>query len=303
MRKIRQIYYRGSLRFCNYSCSYCPFSKNKGSNRQLAQDRAELFRFVDFIGQDTFHGAVQIVPYGEALIHEYYWEGLAKLSMYSAIQAVGAQSNFSFPVERMLSVYEAFGGNKEKLRLWGTFHPEMTTPEQFLAQCDSLQKAQILFCVGAVGVPKNLELLRWLRAGLNQSVYFWINKMDGLGRRYTEEEVKAFLELDKYFALELRHFKADKAACAEAVFIQGDGKIRPCNLCSSEMGNLYQDGLEELPQKICTRKECDCFLSYGSRMDAEELQVFKPYPAFRIPVWDKSVICMGMVEHDKYFTM
>lgn len=250
------------------------------------QDREDLFRFVDFIGQETFHGAVQIVPYGEALIHEYYWEGLAKLSSYSAVQAVGAQSNFSFPVERMLSVYEESGGNKEKLRLWGTFHPEMTTQEQFLMQCSSLQKAQILFCVGAVGVPKNLELLRQLRAGLNQSVYFWINKMDGLGRGYTEEEMKAFLELDKYFSLELRHFKADKAACAESVFIQGDGKIRPCNLCTGEMGNLYRDGLDGLTQKICTRKVCDCFLSYGSRTDVEELCFFKPYPAFRIPAGD-----------------
>ena len=251
------------------------------------RDREELFHFINFIGQDTFHGAIQIVPYGEALIHEYYWEGLAKLSGYSNVQAVGAQSNFSFSVERMLSVYEASGGNKEKLRLWGTFHPEMTTLEQFLGQCSSLQKEQILFCVGAVGVPENLDLLRRLRAGLNQSVYFWINKMDGLGRRYTEEEVQEFLELDKYFALELRHFKADKAACAESVFVQGDGRIRPCNLCSSEMGNLYQDGLDGLPQKICTKKVCDCFLSYGSRMDLEELQAFEPYPAFRIPVVDK----------------
>ena len=50
-------------------------------------------------------GAVQIVPYGEALIHPYYWEGLAALSRSPVIDAVGAQSNFSFPTEEMLSVY------------------------------------------------------------------------------------------------------------------------------------------------------------------------------------------------------
>jgi len=250
----------------------------------LERDREEFFRFIDFIGQGTFHGAIQIAPYGEALIHEYYWEGLAKLSRYPAIQAVGAQSNFSFPVEKMLSVYGKSGGNKEKLRLWGTFHPEMTTPGQFLGQCGRLKRAQILFCVGAVGVPENLDLLRQLRVGLEQSVYFWINKMDGMGRCYTEEEVLAFLGLDKYFALELRNFKPDTGACAESVFIQGDGRIRPCNLCSGKMGNLYQDGLGSLPQKICTKKVCGCFLSYGSRTDVEELQSFKPYPAFRIPM-------------------
>lgn len=62
-------------------------------------------------------GAVQIVPYGEALIYPYYWEGLAALSKSPVIDAVGAQSNFSFPVKEMLSVYRNHGGELEKLRL------------------------------------------------------------------------------------------------------------------------------------------------------------------------------------------
>lgn len=284
MGNIRQIYYRGSLKFCNYSCSYCPFSKKRESSRQLLQDREEFFRFVRYIKESAFRGAIQIVPYGEALIHEYYWEGLAELSRCPSVQAAGAQSNFSFPVEKMLSVYEGAGGNKEKLRLWGTFHPEMTIPEQFLEQCGRLQKAQVLFCVGAVGVPENMDLLRKLRARLDQSVYFWINKMDGLGRRYSQEEIRAFLEMDKYFTLELAHFKADTAACAESVLIQGDGSIFPCNLCHGCMGNLYRDGLYGLPSKVCTKKVCGCFLSYGGRMDIKELLSFGAYPAFRIPV-------------------
>lgn len=289
MNGIRQIYYRGSLNFCNYSCPYCPFSKNRKTFRQLERDQAEWFRFVRKIEEDDFHGAIQIVPYGEALIHEYYWEGLAKLSRCSGVQAVGTQSNFSFPADKMLHIFEAFGGRKEKLRLWGTFHPDMTSVEAFLKQCSALQENGILFCVGGVGVPENLDVLKKLRRGLDDGIYMWLNKMDGLGRKYSADEVRAFLELDEYFAMELRHFPAEEKACAESLFVEGDGTIRPCNLCHKKRGNIYTNGLDDLPPKECTRTFCDCFLSYGSRTDRDELLFFQPYPAFRIPSYKKAV--------------
>lgn len=280
---MRQIYYRGSLDFCNYDCSYCPFSKRGEDRRLLERDREQLVRFTETMGREDFAGAVQIVPYGEALIHEYYWQAMAELSKLPGIQVVGAQSNFSFPVEEMLRVYQECGGCMGKLRLWGTFHPEMTTVNEFLRQCEKIGEAGVLFCAGAVGVPGNLDLLRQLREGLDQSVYFWTNKMDGLGRRYTQDEIGAFLELDRYFGLELRHFPADADACAESALVQGNGDIRPCVSCHSKMGNLYTDGLSRLPGKTCTREICECFLSYGGRSDISELLDFAPCAAFRIP--------------------
>lgn len=280
---MRQIYYRGSLAFCNYDCSYCPFSKNRESGRQRERDRQQLFRFVRKMAQEEFHGAVEIVPYGEALIHTYYWQGMAELGALPDIQAVGAQSNFSFPVRQMLDWYQECGGNLEKLRLWGTFHPEMTSVEAFLRQCHQLQEAGVSFCVGAVGVPGHLESLRTLRSGLDRSVYFWINKMDGLGRPYTAEEKQAWLELDPFFSLEMRHIPADASACEDSVLVQGDGTVRPCINCHAKMGNLYADGLSGLTHKICTRKVCECYLCYGNRNDLQEIQVFSPFAAFRIP--------------------
>ncbi len=197
---VRQIYYRGSLRFCNYSCGYCPFSKEKKSRRQLEEDERELFQFVEEIGQKKFAGAIQIVPYGEALIHRYYWRALAKLSRLSQIEAVGAQSNFSFSVEQMLGEFEKAGGEREKLRLWGTFHPDMVSEQDFLGVCHELKEAGVLFCAGAVGVPENVSLLLRIREKLDPTVYFWINKMDGLGRKYSREEIQAFSGL--YFAMQ-----------------------------------------------------------------------------------------------------
>lgn len=241
-------------------------------------------------------GAVQIVPYGEALIHRYYWEGLARLSQNPRIVAVGAQSNFSFPVEEMLVYYRQMGGDVSKLRLWGTFHPEMTSVEDFLLQCGCLLKQGVLYCAGVVGVPERIPEIRRLREGLPPSVYLWINKMDGLKRNYTKEETEFFFSIDEYFELELKHFKADASLCRDSIFVEADGCLYGCNLCRRSMGNLYQDmqweglkedGLYNVP-KHCSRRECSCYLSYCNRKE-EELLFFQPYPAFRIPFYPKAV--------------
>lgn len=279
----KQIFYRGILDFCNYSCPYCPFSKKKESRRKLEQDQRQLFRFAREIGRQGFDGAVQIVPYGEALVHGYYWQGMAELSQCSGIQAVGAQSNFSFSVDKMIGIFAQYGGRKEKIRLWGTFHPDMTPVDEFLSRCELLQREGIRFCVGGVGVPDHIDVLTELRKRLGKDIYMWINKMDGSGRRYKEEEIRAFREIDPLFDLELHSFRADTAACRESFLIQGDGTIRSCVLCHQKIGDLYRGGMEQIHQKLCTRDRCSCYLAYGSRNDIAGLADFQPFPAFRIP--------------------
>lgn len=290
----RQWYYRGSLKFCNYKCSYCPFSKRKGSKAMLLEDQVALFRFVEaFNRRESAEGALQIIPYGEALIHPYYWEGLALLSQNVRLDAVGAQSNFSFPVEQMLSVYEGHGGDFGKLRLWGTFHPEMTSVEQFVSQCEKLSAHGISYCVGAVGDPSQIHTISMLRDSLPSGVYMWINKMDGLGRNYTQAEIAAFLEIDAYFEMELAHYKADVKLCGDNRFVEADGEMHHCNLCRQSVGNFYEDlgqGLERNRTYVleCKRKECSCYLSYCNRKE-EQLLFFQPYPAFRIPFYPRAV--------------
>lgn len=274
----RQWYYRGSLKSCNYSCSYCPFSKQKGNQREWQKDQEDFFRFVQYMNsREDAGGAVQIVPYGEALIHPYYWEGMARLTQNPRLDVVGAQSNFSFPVDEMLEVFRSHGGVMEKLRLWGTFHPEMTTVEEFGKQCDQLWGQNVLFCVGTVGVPQHVQQIQALRNRLADSVYLWVNKMDGLGRNYTPEEISGFLEIDDYFEMELCHHKADIARCQDNRFVEADGTMHRCILCR-----------QTADQNVCTRKECSCYLAYCNRQE-ETLLFFQPYPAFRIPSYPKAV--------------
>lgn len=285
--KKQQWYYRGSLKSCNYSCSYCPFSKKRSPSKKLEEDRQQLFRFIGKLKeQKNVGGAVQIVPYGEALIHKYYWEGLAELSRNERLDAVGAQSNFSFPVDEMLKLYEEQGGDIRKLRLWGTFHPEMTTVEEFLSQCETLRKWKVSFSVGVVGVPEQISHIRKLRDCLDDEIYLWVNQMDGLGRNYTESEIEAFLAIDEYFEMELKHHPADIELCKNSIFVEADGKMRKCNLCRQSMGNLYEDNMQK--SRVCLRKECSCYLAYNNRNE-QELFFFQPYPAFRIPVYPKAV--------------
>lgn len=282
----KQWYYRGSLKSCNFACEYCPFSKKPTSPQEMELDEKQLVRFVDTLcGMDGQMCAVQIVPYGEALNHEYYWREMARLSSQRHIELVGAQTNGSFHVERMLALYRQQGGDVKKLRLWCTFHPTMTTKEAFLSQCQILCENEISFCVGTVGVPEQMEDIRWLRENLRTEIYLWVNRYNGLKRAYSEEEVLAFLEIDPFFYLELAHPKADVSDCGDSVFVEGDGSCKRCNIDRGKPWNLY-DGMTQTDIS-CHRKQCSCYLAYCNRQ-LEALRIFGKYPAFRIPSFPRA---------------
>lgn len=290
----RQWYYRGSLRACNYSCDYCPFSKHRISQRELQEDERAFFRFVDCflmrIQEDRASGhALQIVPYGEALVHEYYWRGLARVSRHFEVDAVGAQTNLSFPVEKMVSLYQQQGGDLQKLRLWCTYHPQMVSMEQFLESCQKLSGWKISYCVGVVGVPEHRERIQRLRDKLPEEVFLWINKMDGLKRNYTKKEIDAFLQIDPYFEQELTHHTnlPEVRSCGNQLFVEADGSISGCNLCRNHAGNIYDEHLDFSTPPVCSRRECSCYLSYCNRHEAE-LLFLEPYPAYRIPRYPRA---------------
>ncbi len=277
----KQIFYRGYLTSCNYACHYCPFSKRKMTKGQIEKDEKALWNFIDHMKQEKEKHAVQIVPYGEALVHEYYWRGLAELSQIAMEEYTGCQTNLSFSVEKMLGIYEKYKGRKEKLRLWCTFHPSMTTVEEFVEQCQKLEKAGVSFCVGMVGNPEKIPTLLKLRKRLPDSVYVWVNKMEGRKKAYTMEEVEVFQKVDPYFFLQLEHRKADLQKCGHSVFYEADGSKYFCNLHAAAKGASQTEG--------CGRSECNCYLAYSNRKDIEELLFFQPYPAFRIPSYPKAI--------------
>lgn len=279
-----ELLYRGSLRSCNYHCSYCPFSKHRRSGRELQKDREQWEHFVQTLEQrfGAFsESTLMVVPYGEALIHPWYWEGLARASVLPGIRAAGAQTNLSFPIEESLGRFRQAGGRLDRLRLWGTFHPEMVPAKVFAGACRQLLKAGVRMCAGAVGVPGNLEYIEELRRELPEEIYLWINRMDGLRRPYTPEEAEAFTKIDPYFPRELSLLPADAKQCGNRLFVEGSGKLRLCNI-SRTLERLPENN-ENICSDFCGRKNCSCYLAYGGRRDFMNELLFGPYPVFRIP--------------------
>ena len=275
------IYYRGFLKSCNYRCSYCPFSKNPVSQKQIGKDREALERFCRRAEQLEDVG-IMFLPYGEALIHSYYLEQLERLGRQDNIRFVACQTNLSFDMEAMLS----HRINPGKLKLWCSFHPSQTTVDAFVSQCRKLKKQGIRFSAGAVGDPANLPVIRELRKQLDSDVYLWINDLDGRKRAYTDKEAVAFAEIDPLFALELKKLPADMMQCRagkDAVFVNGRGEVYACNISKVLMGNIYEDEPVRPAERGCRSKACSCYLAYSNRLDLEELKVFgRNYP-FRIP--------------------
>lgn len=287
------VLYRGALKSCNYRCSYCPFSKHPISERERKRDQEQWFRFYkNLIRHAGFRNirAMMIVPYGEALIHSWYWKGLAELSQSPLLDAVGAQTNLSFAPETALKEFTQAGGNLQKLRLWATFHPEMVSAEEFAEKCKQVKEAGALLCAGAVGVPQHIQLFWKLRKLLPDEIYLWINKLDGGKRPYTKEEKQRFSEIDPFFYRELRLVSSCPALCQNRFFVEGDGRYRACNISSPMDTEWYLQEQEEQNTQIqCRQKFCSCYLAYGGRRDFMNFVLFGPYPLFRIPRRPKAV--------------
>ena len=356
----RTVIYRGNLKSCNYSCSYCPFAKHGRLASELERDRQEFERFCDSIVKRarTFSiGAVFVTPYGEASIHRWYWEGLSRLAGLPEIDRVGMQTNLSFSVEECLKIYDFFGrefpekdsvaegrpeivpsgeecagsvlkgnapaagshrgkcsehplmnerisgadhqkddidregfpgdvfqgGKRAKLSVWATFHPEMTTVDEFVSKCHRLREGNITVCAGAVGVPQNIRIIKELREKLSPEVYLWINRMDGLKGNYSPEEMKVFAQIDPFFGYELKNPEAAVQMCADRCFVEAGGKIHTCNISRTKNVNWYDGSEEEIFEPVCSRKRCSCYLAYGGRSDFALKDIFGEYPVYRVP--------------------
>lgn len=99
----KTVYYRGILKSCNYSCSYCPFSKTPFSLKQLEKDKEALERFCSRIETMEDVG-IMFLPYGEALIHSYYFEQMSRLGKQDNIRFLACQTNLSFDIETLLKL-------------------------------------------------------------------------------------------------------------------------------------------------------------------------------------------------------
>ncbi len=279
LEDIKQITYRGHLKSCNYTCHYCPFSKNKISKVELEGDKVALDRFMMKLGDINFENSLEVLftPYGEALIHDYYLEAFRELSNREYISKIGCQTNLSFDVDKFLSRDIDFS----KVYLWATFHPTMVGIEEFVSKVTKLH-SKISISVGIVGNTDELHIFKVLRQKLPSNVYMWVNAMDGLGRKYTEFELEFFTEHDPVFTYEVGRLDSYKCSGGSShIFVKGNGEIFSCNRNKKSLGNIYKSS--NLEEAKCSGGCCDCYLAYSHTHEFLENKFIRENNLFRVP--------------------
>ena len=213
---IKRIYYRGKLNSCNYTCSYCPFGK-KSHLTATTQDEQAWNRFITAIEQWQ-GGPLQlfIIPYGEALIHRYYRKGIIHLAALPQVAGISCQTNLSFSADEWLDEFPATPTLISKIKIWASFHPEMTSVESFVRRLHTLYNAGIQVCAGAVGNPMAKSVLSDLRNALLPDIYLFINAMQGLKSPLSIEDIRFFTQLDNLFEYDLKNASAQTTNPAKA---------------------------------------------------------------------------------------
>jgi len=286
IEKVKNIYYRGLLSSCNYSCSYCCFARKKPGKTELIKDEESLKKFCDFIDNTEFKNKVSIffTPYGEGLIHDYYVEAVGRLAANPKCKYISCQTNLSFDAFKFLEKLKALKADLSKVKLWASFHPEMVSVDEFVYKVKQL-KTCIDLCAGIVAIPGDLGYVFELRRKLPKDVYLWINAKEREETRYTKSEVISLMEVDPLFCNELQRHRVRDSCCSagvSSVFIRANGDVFPCHLNKNRLLNIYK---EQNPVESfkCDRKFCDCYLSYSNRIDLDVGKYFGEYTYIRLP--------------------
>jgi MoaA/NifB/PqqE/SkfB family radical SAM enzyme len=267
------ILYRGSLSSCNYGCVYCPFAKRTNTAAELERDRAELDRFVEWIGNRLdLNFGILFTPWGEALIHRYYQAAIARLSQFSQVNKVAIQTNLSCNLDWVEDC------NKTTLALWTTFHPTEVAIDRFIAQCHGLDRRNVRYSVGIVGLKEHGEFATRLRQELAPDVYLWVNAYKRQADYYTAADIDFFTQIDRLFPLNNRVYDTLDKPCRtgeSVISVDGTGTIRRCHFIAEEIGNIYESDFDRiLVSRTCTHRVCRCHIGY---VHLPELNLDKVY--------------------------
>lgn len=255
------ILYRGSLLSCNYGCEYCPFAKQQQSASELAQDKKEIEKFINWVESQKNHEfTIFFTPWGEALIHSWYQQTLVNLSHLNNVKKAVIQTNLSCQIDWIEN------SNPYKLALWTTFHPEWSNLQEFLAKCYLLREKKIKFSVGVVGFPHFKSAIQELRKKLPTDIYLWINAVKKELSKISSEDLDFFTKIDPLFELNKKHYPSLNHSCRtgnSVISVDGNGIIRRCHFIKEPLGNIYDSNFEQvLKERVCTNEICHCHIGY-----------------------------------------
>lgn len=280
MEKIKTIYYRGFIKSCNYRCSYCAFAKGSGSREEIRREEDGLRRFYEQIRRQTEAVQIFFLPYGEGMIYPMYQAVLADLSALPQVRAVGIQTNLSWEPEDFLRLLRQ-RGDARKIRLWASYHPEMTSRAGFLDRLRQLAD-EVEIAAGMVATLENEDEIRALRAELPPSIYLWLNAMDRRKAAFSREVIERLQAIDPMFGYEF-------ALCRQKAF--GGAGFRRCLAAENQYldrgmvrpGCFFQKGEKRKVQLCHNHRLCDCYLGYSNFAGNPLANFFGANRAFRIP--------------------
>lgn len=268
------VLYRGSLSSCNYACVYCPFAKTKNTRAELAQDAAELTRFVTWVVERPERMRILLTPWGEGLVRKHYQQAMTRLSHLPQVSRVAIQTNLSCRTSWMQAV------NRERFALWTTFHPSQISLDKFVARCYELEELGIRYSVGLVALKEDLPYLAALRQRLPTHRYVWANAYKRVEDYYTAEEIQQIERVDPLFSYNNQYHPSLGKACRAghtSFTVDGAGDVRRCHFIKPILGNLYQQEISDLlVPSPCTNATCGCYIGY---VHLEELALYKTYQA------------------------
>ena len=278
-----KILYRGPLLSCNYGCEYCPFAKRQQTAAELKDDSKALARFVQWVSDHPEHEfSLLFTPWGEALIHSWYQQGLSQLSHLPNVQKVAIQTNLSCSLDWVEQA------DPTTLALWATFHPDWFDADVFLQKCNRLIRSHIPFSVGMVGFPQFKPAIAQLRSALPTSVYLWINAVKAELPHLSPADRRFFQEIDPLYELNTQHYPSLGKPCqaGESVFsVDGDGTMRRCHFIKAPIGNIYSSSFEQaLRPRPCTNETCRCYIGYVHLDELALSQVYGTRILERIPL-------------------
>lgn len=204
---------------------------------------------------------------------------------------MGCQTNLSFDVDTALALFAQAGGAVRKLRLWCTFHPTMTTVQDFAAQCAALRQKGVRFsarCGGRSGAAGRDHGAAPGASGgclpLDQSAGWTEAALHCCGAGSFHSHRSLFpAGIGRTSGRRGQVFRR-----ADTLFVRGDGACFSCNLAHRSLGNFYE--AERLAETVhCSSRRCSCYLAYALREDREQLTFFDQHPAFRIPILHEGI--------------
>ena len=271
------IYYRNYLRYCNYKCTYCPFSKYKLNNNDLEKDKIYFRKFTDFLKKSTDKFRIFIAPRGEVLNFDYYKSGILMLANLDNIMEIVVQTNLSGELKWLENV------NKDKVILWTTYHPDETGLEDFYKNIEFLDRENIKFSVGTVGVHENFDMIFRLKEKMkllkNTSPYLWINAYKDEKNYYSERDIKLLTEADPFFEINLKNYISGGCECrtGENVFwMEYNGIIHRCWQDRKNLGNIFKENITDMKVSDgCRYSRCTCYIGYTNMRELNLGMIYK----------------------------